>query len=128
MDSLFSHYRLVHVPVKGTAIFCTSGIVTQGEHKNTPWFQIFIISKVTWISLQLWCLKLKKLVKFNVGLVDFIDIWCVPLLLLGKRQGDNQVRPRLVPAFWRHGVYSLSAWWRVQCMDVSLLIEISVPL
>ena len=82
----------------------------QVEYKNTPWFQIFIISKVTWISLQFWYLKLKKLIKFHVGLVDFIDVRCVPLLLLGKHQGDNQVWSRLVPAYW--------AWWSVQLMDV----------
>ena len=110
MYSLFSHYRLDHAPVKVTTIFCFSGVVMQGEHKNTPWFQIFIISKIAWIILQFWYLKLKKLIKFHVGLVDFVDIRCVPLLLLGKNQGDNQVRPRLVPAY--------RVWWNAELMGV----------
>lgn len=55
----------------------------------------------------------EKLLKFHPRLVDFIAIRCVSLLLLGKREGDNQVQFRYVPAhIGRGGVYSLYyAFW-----------------
>jgi hypothetical protein len=41
-------------------------IVIQGEHKNTPWFQVVIKSKLTGIFLQNWWLQLHKLIQFHV--------------------------------------------------------------
>ena len=37
----------------------------QGEHKNTPWFQVVIKSKLTVIFLQNWWLQLHKLKQFH---------------------------------------------------------------
>jgi len=38
----------------------------QGEHKNTPWFQVVMKSKLTGIFLQNWWLQLHKLIQFHV--------------------------------------------------------------
>ena len=38
----------------------------QGEHKNTPLFQVVIKSKLTGIFLQNWWLQLHKLIQFHV--------------------------------------------------------------
>jgi len=46
-------------------IFC----VIQGEHKNTPWFQVVIKSKLTGIFLQNWWLQLHK---FCIKLLDLM--------------------------------------------------------
>jgi len=40
--------------------------VIQGEHKNTPWFQVVIKWKLTEIFLQNWWLQLHKLIQFHV--------------------------------------------------------------
>jgi len=40
----------------------------QGEHKNTPWFQVVIKSKLTGIFLQNWWLQLHKLIQLHVVL------------------------------------------------------------
>ena len=38
----------------------------QGQHTNTPWFQVVIKSKLTGIFLQNWWLQLHKLIQFHV--------------------------------------------------------------
>jgi len=57
----------------------------QGEHKNTPWFQIVIKSKLAGIFIQNWWLQLQKLI-VSCGITH---TQCAPLLLLGKHRCDN---------------------------------------
>jgi hypothetical protein len=48
----------------------------QGEHKNTPWFQVVVKSKLTGIFLQNWWLQLHKLIQFHV--VSHTHSMCPP--------------------------------------------------
>ena len=50
----------------------------QGEHKNTPWFQVVIKSKLAGIFLQNWWLQLHKLIQFHV--VSHSHSMCSPLV------------------------------------------------
>ena len=73
----------------------------QGEHKNTPWFQVVIKSKLTGIFLQNWWLQFQKLIQFHVvsHTHTHTHTQCAPLLLLGKHRCDNLTRARLSAAY-----------------------------
>ena len=70
--------------------------IIQGEHKNTPWFQLVMKSKLTGIFLQNWWLQLHKLIQFHV-ISHTLNV--PPLLLLGKHRCDNLDRTRLSAAY-----------------------------
>ena len=72
-------------------------VMIQGEHKNTPWFQVVIKSKLTGIFLQNWWLQLHKLIQIHV--VSHTHTQCAPVLLLGKHQCDNLTQARLSAAY-----------------------------
>jgi hypothetical protein len=66
------------------------------DHKNTPWFQVVIKSKLTGIFLQNWWLQLHKLIQFHV-VSHTLNV--PPILLLGKHRCDNLARTRLSAAY-----------------------------
>jgi len=103
----------------------------QSEHKNTPWFQVVIKSKLTGIILQNWWLQLHKLIQFHV----VSHTLNVPsLLLLGKHRCDNLARTRLSAAYpawpsWQLLRDRRSAWMSLSLIaDASSFNEIPVPL
>ena len=69
----------------------------QGEHKNTPWFQVVIKSKLTGIFLQNWWLQLHKLIQFHVVSHTHTHTQCAPfnsrlalrIDFLGLRKKDS---------------------------------------
>ena len=100
----------------------------QGEHKNTPWFQIVIKSKLAGIFIQNWWLQLQKLiVSCGITHTQF-----APLLLLGKYRCDNLASSDQTLGSIS-GVTELtarrSAWMSLSLItDASSFNEIPVPL
>ena len=67
--------------------------VVQGEHKNTPWFQVFIKSKLTGIFLQNSWLQLHKLIEFHV-VSHTLNVLptCYSANFMGLRKKDSLTR------------------------------------
>ena len=84
--------------------------VIQNEHKNTPWFQVVIKSKLTGIFLQNWWLQLHNLIKFHV----VSQTLNVPPFVTRKHRCDNLALTRHCAAYpnW-------SSWQLHWCVPVT---------
>jgi len=70
LNSNFCRKQLRPVACGNTGTVCflwRSWTIIQGEHKNTPSFQVVIKSKPTGIFLQNWWLQLHKIIQFHVA-------------------------------------------------------------
>jgi hypothetical protein len=90
----------------------------QGEHKNTPWFQVVIKLKLTGIFLKIGgysCINSYSFMWYHT------HTQCAPLLFLEKHRCDNLARTRISAAYPAWPSWQLQ--WCVPAAHSQLLIE-----